>query len=186
VRTAAPTITAHGSENGVCHACRVRRLAPLLVLLALTGCSSSDDSSPSPAPDNASLRLLDGGREAFEARVDRAKGPVVVNKWASWCGPCRYEFPFFDKQAKKRRGEVAFLGVNSNDNDDNALEFLNENPVPFPHFRDPDLEVAASFNGVQAFPTTAFYDRRGELAFVHQGGYASEQKLAEDIDRYAR
>ena len=89
-------------------------------------------------------------------------------------------------KAKKRKGEVVFLGVNSNDNDDNAEEFLRENPVPFPHFRDPDLEVAASFNGVQAFPTTAFYDKQGELAFVHQGGYASEHKLAEDIDRYAR
>ncbi len=112
--------------------------------------------------------------------------PVVVNKWASWCGPCRYEFPFFRKQAEKRSGEVVFLGVNSNDNDDGAEDFLRENPVPFPHFRDPDLEVAASFNGVQAFPTTAFYDAEGELAFVHQGGYASERKLAEDIDRYTR
>jgi cytochrome c biogenesis protein CcmG, thiol:disulfide interchange protein DsbE len=159
----------------------------LLVLLALAGCSSSDDSPPSATANAAPVRFLDGGREAFEARIAEERGsPVVVNKWASWCGPCRYEFPFFNRQAKKRRGEVVFLGVNSNDNDDNAEEFLRENPVPFPHFRDPDLEVAASFNGVQAFPTTAFYDKRGELAFVHQGGYASEKKLAEDIDRYAR
>ena len=48
------------------------------------------------------------------------------------------------------------------------------------------LEVAAVFNGVQAFPTTAFYDSKGELAFVHQGNYATEAKLAEDIERYAR
>jgi cytochrome c biogenesis protein CcmG, thiol:disulfide interchange protein DsbE len=159
----------------------------LLVLLALAGCSSSDESSAPPPPDNTPVRFLDGGRDAFEARIAEEKGsPVVVNKWASWCGPCRYEFPFFADQAEKRKGEVVFLGVNSNDNDDNAEEFLRENPVPFPHFRDPDLEVAASFNGVQAFPTTAFYDKQGELAFVHQGGYASEKKLAEDIDRYAR
>ena len=65
-------------------------------------------------------------------------------------------------------------------------DFLADYPVPFPHFKDPDLEVAASFNGVQAFPTTAFYDPRGDLAFVHQGGYASEADLAEDIDKYAR
>ena len=165
---------------------RVRRLAPLFVILALAGCGSSDDSSPPPPPDSAQIRFLDGGRDAFEARVAKEKSPVVVNKWASWCGPCRYEFPFFASQARQRRGEVVFLGVNSNDNDDNAEEFLRENPVPFPHFRDPNLEVAASFNGVQAFPTTAFYDEKGELAFVHQGGYASEQKLAEDINRYAR
>jgi hypothetical protein len=46
--------------------------------------------------------------------------------------------------------------------------------------------VAAVFNGVQAFPTTAFYDSKGKLAYVHQGAYASEKKLAADIERYAR
>jgi cytochrome c biogenesis protein CcmG, thiol:disulfide interchange protein DsbE len=166
----------------------VRRFAPLLVLVALAGCGSGDDE-PAPAP-NASAepaRFLDGGREAFENRVAEAKGsPVVVNKWASWCPPCRFEFPFFQSQERKRDGEVVFLGVNSNDNQGDAEEFLAEYPVGFPHFKDPDLEVAASFNAVQAFPATAFYDSKGELAYVHQGGYPSEEKLAEDIDRYAR
>ena len=181
------SITAHERRNWVCHACLVRRLAPLLAVLALAGCNSSDDPAPSAAAGSASARFLDGGRDAFEARIEKERGrPVVVNKWASWCGPCRYEFPFFGNQAKKRAGEVVFLGVNSNDNDDSAEEFLAEYPVPFPHYRDPNLEVAASFNGVQAFPTTAFYDTKGELAFVHQGGYANEKKLAEDIERYAR
>jgi hypothetical protein len=46
--------------------------------------------------------------------------------------------------------------------------------------------VSAVFKGVPAFPTTAFYDRRGELAYVHQGGYASEARLEQDIERYAR
>ena len=77
------------------------------------------------------------------------------------------------------------MGVNSSDNDGDA-RVPGRVPVAFPELKDPDLEVAASFNGVQAFPTTAFYDLRGELAFVHQGGYASEAKLAEDIDKYAR
>ena len=43
-----------------------------------------------------------------------------------------------------------------------------------------------AMNAVQAFPSTAFYDSKGELVFVHQGGYSSEDKLAEDIERYAR
>jgi cytochrome c biogenesis protein CcmG/thiol:disulfide interchange protein DsbE len=159
---------------------RVRRVAALsLLLIALAGCNSSD------AP--ASANFVSGGRDRFEKALESARGkPVVVNKWASWCGPCRLEFPFFRDQATKRKGEVVFLGVNSNDNRGDADEFLEEEPVPYKHFEDPKLEIAAVFNAVQAFPSTAFYDSKGKLAFVHQGGYANEDALAEDIDRYAR
>jgi cytochrome c biogenesis protein CcmG, thiol:disulfide interchange protein DsbE len=158
----------------------VRRLVPLLVLIALAGCGSDEGGTPSAS-------FLPGGREAFEARIEKERGkPVVVNKWASWCGPCRLEFPFFRKQAAKRKGEVVFIGVNSNDSRSDAEEFLKEQPVPFRHFEDPKLEIAAAINAVQAFPSTAFYDSKGKLAFVHQGGYSSEDKLAEDIERYAR
>ena len=115
-----------------------------------------------------------------------AAPPIVVNKWASWCGPCRLEFPFFRDQATKRKGEIAFIGVNSNDNRGDAEDFLKEEPVPYRHFDDPQLEIAAAFNAVQAFPSTAFYDSKGKVAFVHQGGYASEADLAKDIERYAR
>jgi thiol-disulfide isomerase/thioredoxin len=158
-----------------------------LSVLVLFGCGS-DEEPASPTPGAAAnVRLLDGGRDAFEAYLKKQKGqPVVVNKWASWCGPCRAEFPYFGNQAKKLDGKVVFVGVNSGDNDDNAREFLGEYPVPFPSFKDPDLRVAASFNGVQAFPTTAYYDREGELAYLHQGAYLKESDLVDDIDKYVR
>jgi len=131
-------------------------------------------------------QLLPGGAAAFEARLEELRGhPVVVNKWASWCGPCRAEFPFFGSQAKGRFGEVAFLGVNSEDNEADAAGFLTRFPVGYPSYSDPDSEVAQVFNGVTAFPTTAFYDSDGELVYVKQGGYATEELLAQDIDRYA-
>jgi thiol-disulfide isomerase/thioredoxin len=149
------------------------------VLVALAGCNS--DGGP------ATAQFYKGGRDAFEARLAKERGtPVVVNKWASWCGPCRLEFPFFRDQADKRKGEIAFIGVNSNDSRSGAEKFLAEEPVPFKHFEDPQLEIAAAMNAVQAFPSTAFYDSKGELAFVHQGGYSSEDALAKDIERYAR
>jgi thiol-disulfide isomerase/thioredoxin len=158
---------------------RVRRLAPLLVLIAVAaGCGGSDEK-PSP-------NFVVGDRERFEHAVERARIPVVVNKWASWCGPCRLEFPFFREQAEKRKGEVLFIGVNSNDNRGDAVEFLREEPVPYKHFEDPQLEIAASFDAVQPFPATAYYDKDGELAYVHAGGYSDEETLAKDIDRYAR
>jgi cytochrome c biogenesis protein CcmG, thiol:disulfide interchange protein DsbE len=157
----------------------VRFLAIALAAVALAGCSSDDDAESASGPSP----YLSGDFEAFVAKQDK---PVVVNKWASWCGPCRHEFPFFRSQARKRKGEVVFVGVNSQDNRADAREFLAEHPVPFRHFEDPDQEIAASFNGVQGFPVTAFYDADGKREFVHYGGYASEAGLAEDIDRYAR
>ena len=156
-------------------------------MLVLLGCGSEEQSAPPASAKTAGTRLLEGGRAAFDAYVEKQKGrPVVVNKWASWCGPCRAEFPFFGRQAKELDGKVVFVGVNSSDNDADARDFLREYPVPFPSFKDPELEVAASFNGVQAFPTTAYYNRKGRLAYVHQGGYLKESDLVEDIDKYAR
>ena len=160
----------------------MRLLAIAFAALALVACGSDDGDREASGPSP----YLPGGREGFEAYVAKQDKPVVVNKWASWCGPCRHEFPFFESQAKKRRGEIVFVGVNSQDNRGDAQAFLAEHPVPYKHFEDPKQEVAASFNGVQGFPVTAFYGADGEREFVHFGGYASEAKLAEDIDRYAR
>lgn len=132
-------------------------------------------------------RLLGGGAQAFKKRLTDLEGhPVVVNKWASWCPPCRAEFPFFARQATARGHEVAFLGVDSGDSDGAAARFLERFPVPYPHYTDPDMKVAEVFHGIAAFPTTAFYDSKGKLVYLRQGGYATERKLAEDIDRYAR
>lgn len=129
--------------------------------------------------------LLDGGTEAFEAQLAELRGyPVVVNKWASWCGPCRFEFPFFQSQAVQRGAEVAFIGVDSDDSPEAAETFLEELPLPYPSFSDPDQEIAGLFDA-REFPSTAFYDADGELVYVRRGGYASEAELAADLDRYA-
>ena len=131
--------------------------------------------------------LLDGGTEAFDQRLAELQGtPVVVNKWASWCGPCRLEFPFFQSQADQRGAEVAFLGVLSDDSEDAGATFLQELPLPYPSYLDPDQDIAAAIEAPQNFPATSFYDASGELVYTRQGGYAEEQELAADIERYAR
>jgi cytochrome c biogenesis protein CcmG/thiol:disulfide interchange protein DsbE len=130
-------------------------------------------------------QLLDGGADAFKRRVAELRGyPIVVNKWASWCGPCRAEFPVFQQAAVQEAERVAFLGVDSTDNEADANTFLADFPLPYPSFKDPDLKVARVFNGVGAFPTTAFYDREGKLAYVHQGPYDSVDALLRDVRRY--
>ena len=128
-----------------------------------------------------------GGSDAFQSRLGGLAGyPAVVNVWASWCGPCRFEFPWFQSLAEKRGGQIAFLGVNSNDSDGTAKQFLSELPLPYPSYSDPDLQIAQDLGGPpQAFPTTTYYDRSGKQVFSHPGVYANEQQLIADVNRYA-
>jgi cytochrome c biogenesis protein CcmG/thiol:disulfide interchange protein DsbE len=145
------------------------------------------EGAPAPlaAVRSDANQLLDGGQDAFEERIDQLSGfPVVVNDWASWCGPCRFEFPFFQSQAAKHAREVAFLGVDSEDSDAAAEQFLSELPLPYPSYSDGDAAIRHEINAI-GYPATAFYDRAGELVYTHQGQYRTEADLAADVNRYA-
>jgi cytochrome c biogenesis protein CcmG, thiol:disulfide interchange protein DsbE len=180
--------------------------AALLAAVAVAGCGGSNNGNPDSRltleqakapipgapPQLTAIRaeanqLLDGGTEAFEARLEQLRGiPVVVNKWASWCGPCRYEFPWFQSLAEKRGGEIAFLGVNANDSSGAAEQFLSELPLPFPSYSDPDLKIAQELGGPPlAMPGTAFYDRSGKLVYTHIGQYPDEAALVTEVNKYA-
>jgi len=181
-------------------------VALLLALVALAaGCSSDEPESVAPSPEQVRERLKgapaplaavhrqanellgDGSAEPFERRLRALRGhPVVVNKWAAWCGPCRDEFPHFQSQALEHGKRVAFLGVDVEDNDEAARRLMERFPLTYPSYRDPRYNVSAVFNGVTATPSTAFYDSKGELAYLKQGVYLDEEDLAEDIRRYAR
>jgi thiol-disulfide isomerase/thioredoxin len=129
--------------------------------------------------------LLPGGPKAFAARLRALRGyPVVVNKWASWCAPCRAEFPHFQTVATARGREVAFLGVDGSDKLPAARKFLAARPLPFPSYVDPDEAIARVLAVPSNYPATVFIDARGKTAFIHQGQYVSAQQLAADIDRY--
>jgi cytochrome c biogenesis protein CcmG/thiol:disulfide interchange protein DsbE len=180
-----------------------------LVVVVVIGANDAGDGAPSVAkparpltlaevsrplagapPELAALHervneLAPGGKRALDAELRKLRGhPVVVNLWASWCGPCRHELPFFQRQAVKRGAQIAFLGVNSNDSADNARRLAAEYPMPYPSFVDPRLNVAGGY-GARGLPVTAFYDARGKRVLVHQGGFTSEAQLAAEIDRYA-
>lgn len=130
--------------------------------------------------------ILPGGRRAFRERLEALEGrPVVINKWAAWCGPCRIEAPFLNVQGVERGDEVAFLGVDWRDNASDARAFLQEVPLPFPSYSDPDGEIARMLEMPEnATPVTLFLDEEGEVAYLRQGGYATAADLAADIDRY--
>src|SRR3954452_14213326 len=81
--------------------------------------------------------LLPGGDNAFDRRLAGLEGhPTVVNGWASWCGPCRFEFPFFQSVGVTYGKQVAFVGLDVTDNTGDARRFLGQFPVPYPSYQD--------------------------------------------------
>jgi cytochrome c biogenesis protein CcmG, thiol:disulfide interchange protein DsbE len=175
-----------------------------IVVLAITrgGSSHTKNAAPTRAaeakafagspPPLASLhaqqsQLLDGGTDAFKQRLAALKGhPVVVNKWAAWCGPCREEFPVFQKVSVQYGKKVAFLGVDAQDNSGDAKRFLGQFPVSYPSYSDPGLKIAELMDAVGAFPTTVIYNSSGKIASTHLGPYTSDKALVADIKRFAQ
>jgi cytochrome c biogenesis protein CcmG, thiol:disulfide interchange protein DsbE len=182
---------------------RVVCLATAVVALGLSACGSSGGgTSTTKAPDyNKALagapkplaklyahgdRLVSGGTSAFGSRLEALHGhPVVVNVWASWCDPCRQEFPYLQRLSAKYGKRVAFVGVDANDNDAAARTFLGEFPLPYPSYTDPNKDIAQSLGPTIGLPDTAYYDANGKQVFYKQGQYASEGDFAADIKRYA-
>jgi cytochrome c biogenesis protein CcmG, thiol:disulfide interchange protein DsbE len=122
----------------------------------------------------------------LDAKLTALHGvPVVVNQWASWCPNCKFEFPFFQREAKRFQKKVAFLGLDSQDNASDAEAFLKQYPVTYPSVFDPSASEAASIGAGQSWPTTVFIDPSGQVANVHIGAYATEAQLRADIERYA-
>jgi thiol-disulfide isomerase/thioredoxin len=131
-------------------------------------------------------RLISGGTGAFQGRLAALRGyPVVVNQWASWCAPCRAEFPWFQRASARYGKRVAFLGVDSQDSDDAARTFLGEFPVPYPSYTDPSREIGKLLKATLGLPDTTFFDAKGSLVYTKQGGYSSASELQGDIARYA-
>lgn len=131
-------------------------------------------------------KLLPAGKDDYAAQIAKLKGhPIVVNKWASWCPPCRGEFPVLQNTSTKYGKRVAFLGLDAQDNDDNANKFLAKFPLPYPSLVDRNSRIAQSLGIGRTFPTTMYYDADGKVAYIHQGPYTSEADFEDDIERYA-
>jgi thiol-disulfide isomerase/thioredoxin len=130
--------------------------------------------------------ILSGGLPALRARLARLRGtPVVINKWASWCEPCRAEFGVFQRASVSLGREVAFIGIDSGEaSRANALAFLRSFPVSYPSYYDQSGQVGLAITDSAFTPVTVFYNRRGGL-FIHQGPYPSVAKLEQDVRRYA-
>ncbi|MBQ7230383.1 MAG: TlpA family protein disulfide reductase [Oscillospiraceae bacterium] len=110
--------------------------------------------------------------------------PVVLNFWASWCGPCKMEMPDFDEKARALVGQVQFLMVNLTDGAQetvaSASAFVAQEGYTFPVFYDTQQSAALSY-GVYSIPTTYFIDAEG-YAVAYASGAISADLLQTGID----
>lgn len=130
--------------------------------------------------------LLDGGAKTLHARLAALKGyPVVINKWASWCVPCKEEFPAFQRASAEYGKRVAFIGLDSGDSGKaDAQAFLRSFPVSYPSWYDPSGSLGEQITDSSFTPVTVFIPVHGK-PYPRQGQYPSLAKLKADIQRYA-
>jgi peroxiredoxin len=136
-----------------------------IVLLAAAGAAGATVAAKSQAPD-FTLRQIDGPN----LKLGEQKGRVVmVNFWATWCGPCRVEMPHLSKLFDKYRGSgFVLLGVNIDEDPNAAKALAGKLGIKFPVLLDTDKKVVGAYD-LNAMPATVLIDKDGRVRHLHRG-----------------
>jgi peroxiredoxin len=122
--------------------------------------------TPSMAAPDFTLRTMDGPNMRLQEQRGRV---VMVNFWATWCGPCRQEMPQLNRLYEKYRASgFVLMGVNVDDDTRNAASVAAKLGVKFPVLLDTDKTVSRAYD-LSTMPSTVLIDRDGKVRYVHRG-----------------
>jgi len=127
----------------------------------------------SPAPD---FQLQTLGGETVRLS-DMSGQPVLINFWATWCGPCQMEMPLIQKYYQKYSPDLVVLAVNNDEPPGDVRAFIDQMKLTFPVLLDPGVQVENQYR-IRAFPTSLFIDAKGLIRYQHIG-ILNEQQLVQ-------
>ena len=155
----------------------LKQTAMALVLLAGTA-FAADAGGPAPS---FTLAALTGQ----QAALSQYKGQVVmVNFWATWCGPCQQEMPLLDQMYKKYKpAGFTLIGVNVDKEAPAVRELMARKPVSFPVLLDPANQVSKAYH-VDEMPSSVLIDRKGEIRYIHRGYRPGDENEYQDRIRH--
>jgi thiol-disulfide isomerase/thioredoxin len=172
----------------------MKKLALVAALFLLAGCGQETSALPgngvvvdcasiatvTTKNDAALLKCLDGNSTVD---IGQIKGPVLVNVWGSWCGPCKEEMPIFVDFYSKYKEKVALIGISVEEADvQNARDFVELYGMSWPNLNDPDGSTRGTLG--MGVPITLFIDAQGKVAFRKIGVVTTIEELERDTQKY--
>ena len=174
----------------------MKKVLILLLTLSLTGCSSVtktavtkgevvdcvDVNHVAAKAGDTLLNCLTGNEKIS---VESLRGPLIVNVWGSWCGPCKQEMPYFVDFHHQANGKVKLLGIAVEEaKAQDAKDFIISNGMTWPNLYDAKGITRANFG--MGVPVTWFIDQQGTVVYKHVGVVESTQELIDLTAKYLK